>query len=396
MVQQASSPRSAFSFVAPRILAGLALAALLADGARAVVRGDVHWRRADSPVVLDASLVVELDGSLTVDPGVEVRLPEGAVLRVQGRLLVLGRSHEPVRFLPREGAASWGGIVIDGGDVLISHASIEDADAGIEASGGASVLDSVRVLRGRQQGIRATAPARLRLVGCLVEESGGTGLELLGTIAEISDCLLRSNETGVRVGDGGSLLADGLRVDGAGSGLLIEPGGRAILMRSEIARCDDRGVAVAAGGSLHAAECALHDNGVGLRAADSASVAIGSASGAGMNVFACNALDVVNDGAAALDASGNYWGGGPAILVSGDVDSAPHLEEMPAEVARMERLMVTKGAGVAFSWESVADCSSHEVLSSADPAGGFASAPDAASEVVFYQLRTRPWGIAAR
>lgn len=64
---------------------------------------------AGSPYTLSADLIVPAGITLTLAAGVELRMPEGRNLRVQGSLQVQGSAAQPVRISGRDGAV-WGGI----------------------------------------------------------------------------------------------------------------------------------------------------------------------------------------------------------------------------------------------------------------------------------------------
>ena len=70
---------------------------------------DVSLTAAASPYVLGSDLLVPPNLRLTIGPGVEIRMPQGVNLRVQGALMVQGTLAEPVLIRGRNGGR-WGAI----------------------------------------------------------------------------------------------------------------------------------------------------------------------------------------------------------------------------------------------------------------------------------------------
>lgn len=369
---------------ATALLALLALALPLS--ADAVVRGDHHFKLVDSPIILDASLVIESDSSLTIEPGVEIRMPEAAIILVQGRLTAMGAGSRRIRFVPTAPGGSWGGLRIEGGDVAMHAVQIERADSGVVMLGGGILLDEVEVRDSGGNGIEIGGVARVRMFDCVIAGSG---------------------DAGVIVRDGRRLEMIGARIHGNVTGIEVQAGGEVLMRASEVMRNSGVALRLQAGASALVEVSALHDNDIGVEVADAEGVILGLGNDlGGGNVLGCNRLDVVNASADPVQARGNYWGGGPALLVSGAVDSSGWLDEMPAEVRQMERLFVRSDrGGIDFDWQSVADCAEHSVLASDSPLEPFEEVPGAvdqiiahsqagSSSLVFFQLETAAWSSA--
>ena len=86
---------------------------------------------AGSPYTLSEDLIVPAGSTLTLAAGVELRMPEGRNLRVQGSLQVQGSALQPVRITGRDGAV-WGGISFENPSApsQLAHLVIRGASRG--------------------------------------------------------------------------------------------------------------------------------------------------------------------------------------------------------------------------------------------------------------------------
>ncbi len=113
-----------------------------------VIRSTTSWTLAQSPITLRRDTVVAAGAGLIIEPGVEVRIPPGVTLYVDGRLYALGQPDRPVRFigasLPR-----WAGIVgRPGSDIVLDHVDVRGGGAGgtvIASERGALTIRSSRI-----------------------------------------------------------------------------------------------------------------------------------------------------------------------------------------------------------------------------------------------------------
>jgi hypothetical protein len=88
--------------------------------------GDEVWSKANSPVTLERNLIIPQGDSLTIQPGVIVRMATGTSIVVFGSLHVAGAESEPVRFESLVPQSRWGNIIVANaeGPVTISHAQL--------------------------------------------------------------------------------------------------------------------------------------------------------------------------------------------------------------------------------------------------------------------------------
>jgi len=115
--------------------------------APALIDSQVLWCAAGSPYIVERSLVVTEEGSLTVGPCVEVRVADGAAIYVNGLLRVLAESGRPAVFtsnsmMPRRG--SWLGIEVrslPSANAILSGAVVEYADCGLRSHAAKEGMD---------------------------------------------------------------------------------------------------------------------------------------------------------------------------------------------------------------------------------------------------------------
>lgn len=178
------------------------------------VAAGTTWTRAGSPYQSTCDVAVPAGVTLTIEPGVEVRLGTNHLINVDGALHAVGTADAPIRFVP-SGAQPWSGIqlstasgpseighaVLTGGGstrrremlgiatdrALIHHTEITDSQGvGAEITGGASptIRDSRFI---RASNINANPPAALRIRGksnAIVEDNFFASNDQLGVFWE--------------------------------------------------------------------------------------------------------------------------------------------------------------------------------------------------------------------
>ena len=124
------------------------------EASNEVISGDVRWTAADSPIVLDRETIVQAGSTLTIDPGVEVRLAGDVSLVVDGTLRADGTSANPVRFRAAD-AAGWRSIVVNsGGRATLSGLDVRGGGASgvvVAALGGSTIIQDSRFEGNRGQ-----------------------------------------------------------------------------------------------------------------------------------------------------------------------------------------------------------------------------------------------------
>ncbi len=75
----------------------------------------LHWRLADSPILLTSTFNVPAVTELIIDPGVEVRCHSGSdAITCAGKITALGTQAQPIRFVRAAAASAWRRIVLSG------------------------------------------------------------------------------------------------------------------------------------------------------------------------------------------------------------------------------------------------------------------------------------------
>ncbi|MGQ9826383.1 MAG: right-handed parallel beta-helix repeat-containing protein [Roseiflexus sp.] len=95
-----------------------------------IIRTTTYWTLEQSPITLRRDTLVASGAGLIIEPGVEVRIPPGIALYVDGRLYALGQAERPVRFTGA-GLPRWEGIFgRPGSDIVLEHVEVRGGGAG--------------------------------------------------------------------------------------------------------------------------------------------------------------------------------------------------------------------------------------------------------------------------
>ena len=79
-------------------------------GYDAIIYADTRWRATDSPVVIDKNTFILPGVSLTIDPGVEVRLAKDILVTNRGMIVARGTPEAPIRFTWQTEGENWNAI----------------------------------------------------------------------------------------------------------------------------------------------------------------------------------------------------------------------------------------------------------------------------------------------
>jgi hypothetical protein len=91
-----------------------------------IISSDERWCAADNPHQLNADVTVSGGVILTIEPGVVVKAENSVELLVVGTLNAVGSNSKPIEFTSTadSGPGQWSGIVVDGGDAQLTHATV--------------------------------------------------------------------------------------------------------------------------------------------------------------------------------------------------------------------------------------------------------------------------------
>jgi hypothetical protein len=112
------------------------------------IAADTVWAKSETSITVCGNVTVEAGATLTIESGVEVQFGQGLGLTVAdgGRLIAEGDETNRIGFVKAPGAASWGGIVVNGSvgspETRIAYADFQDNGAtAIHSDGGTVFLD---------------------------------------------------------------------------------------------------------------------------------------------------------------------------------------------------------------------------------------------------------------
>ena len=66
-----------------------------------------EWTQLGSPYILDSTIVIEQNTSLSIQPGVTVRIGALDSIKVHGGFSAVGTANDSIRFLPHESDSTW-------------------------------------------------------------------------------------------------------------------------------------------------------------------------------------------------------------------------------------------------------------------------------------------------
>jgi hypothetical protein len=112
------------------------------------LRGNIRWTAARSPIRLSRDQQLVAGATLTIEPGVEVRLAPGVSFFVEGTLNALGTADRPIRFVANEGQRWEGLFGRPGSNIALEYTELRGGGAGgtlLTSEGGNLVLHHARI-----------------------------------------------------------------------------------------------------------------------------------------------------------------------------------------------------------------------------------------------------------
>ncbi len=97
------------------------------------IYNDVTWTKANSPYIVDGHIVVFDHVTLTIEPGVEVRVDSNKEFEIRGRLRAIGTPGDSIYFKANKPGVMWRGLIMfyngakQGGQATLNYVVASDA-----------------------------------------------------------------------------------------------------------------------------------------------------------------------------------------------------------------------------------------------------------------------------
>lgn len=177
------------------------------------LRGHVRLTESRSPYVVPRSLVLSMSDTLTVEPGVEIRVAGYYKLMLRGTVRILGTDKKPVRILSDDSSASWVGLHISSGSnpVRIQGMEIRNAFRNTFSSVQGEIRKST--FQGNFYAVWAENSSTLRFVDCFMTQNR-YGVTVGSDSLRVEKSVIQGNTFGVWLEGSAKLLQAGNKVTG--------------------------------------------------------------------------------------------------------------------------------------------------------------------------------------
>lgn len=190
-------------------------AAVRATDVSGTIASNTQWTAAASPYVVVNHLTVAEGATLSIEPGVEVRVTQFSGIWVNGVLQAAGTQAQPIRFTGTQESAGWwrGLLVVEAGSALLDHCEVAHGgyweSVGLLKNGSGSLTVRNTIIRGSAvDGLRIGAGYSSFVSSGNSFQNNTRGVHL-GIGTSFDDATSRFEGNGVDV------LADGGTISGA-------------------------------------------------------------------------------------------------------------------------------------------------------------------------------------
>ncbi|MEK7214492.1 MAG: right-handed parallel beta-helix repeat-containing protein, partial [Chloroflexota bacterium] len=254
-----------------------------------ILTAQTTWSTAQSPFVLTGNVFVSSGVTLTIEPGVVVRVQAGKALRVEGTLVARGTSGQPLTFTSDSASPArgdWVGIQFTdsstdatfdasgnytGGSIL-EYATVEYAGGGVAPQPAVSIdlaapfiarstirnnlTGGIRVINGTGSG-----NITIRILQNLISNNGGTGVSVAGNAVIAQNTVLNhANGPGISITPVQSAEVTGNLIKNNAGGLFIS--GNTTVSRNNV--LDNAGLGINANGTVTITDNVINGNSRGI------------------------------------------------------------------------------------------------------------------------------------
>lgn len=172
------------------------------------ILADTTWALSDSPYMVKSDVTVAVEATLTIEPGVTVKVSKGSSLTINGNLYAVGTDQDPIIFTSSEeqpAAGDWDGVKFYGNrnsTFRMTGCVLQHATNGITvASLGRVIIKETTISGNSLSGIQTTSGADLVIQDSTIDQNAN-GILSLGVTSyglKIMNNQISNNENGIYI-----------------------------------------------------------------------------------------------------------------------------------------------------------------------------------------------------
>lgn len=156
---------------------------------------NIHWQLVESPIVIEADLVIPAGDVLSIDAGTEVRFAKNVALNIEGKIEISGQGETKFTSASSE---KWYGLSVKSDEIFsLSDLHISNATIGIKLTSSPNVAVSSNILDNNGTGISVHVDngsrSTINVITSNKIQNNGTGIYASSTGAEIQNNLIVNN-----------------------------------------------------------------------------------------------------------------------------------------------------------------------------------------------------------